>query len=592
MKSTIQTLWRARPRLVNNPVLSRELLVRLRMKSSFVYLAILLLVSFLFIVSWYPGFIEEYRTGTGWEDEIREWFMVLNLLQGLIVAGLVPLVSATIVNLEVERETWDLLISTPVSMASVVAGKFFSAVLYVWLMLTAMAPVYGIFFFIGAISVWEVLFIFALMTELVTIIGLMGILCSILCRRAAGAIGWTYALAALYVIGLPYLRLLAYALFGGPEVFGLEMLLSPMVAAVVFFINEPLPRGLETWADIHPVTAHFLMAGGLALLLAALCMAAMWVLYSGAGWTLSIFRREGGAGKTPGWIAGFRRAKALRFEDGQNPVRRRESHVVSMSRWHSLSNWMVTAFILFVIFTALQFGNPYDGSRILDIAKIGCFFALLLPVAAASFSANAIRGERDRSTMDLLLTTSLPPRTIVAGKAMAGVDSIRSQALCLFGPVFLFLCSFSLLIPDDAGAAWEVFLGSVCIGFVASYFFLHAGMLFSAWTGKTTAAYGLTFALGLFLYFGVILAVQIIGDLLDIPHPLRSVGLYPVMAVVSPFFLYIFHGFQVNAGPGETVAWEGAVWWTMICAQAAWMLTASAGLRWLTYKSLERDCNR
>jgi len=103
----LRLFWQARPSLVNNPVILRELIVRLRKGSSFYYLAIFLIVGFIASLSfWYQLTHNNYQ-GVNWNRQTRNMFLVLNMFQGLTVALLIPLISATIINIERERETWD-----------------------------------------------------------------------------------------------------------------------------------------------------------------------------------------------------------------------------------------------------------------------------------------------------------------------------------------------------------------------------------------------------------------------------------------------------------------------------------------------------
>ena len=62
------------------------------------------------------------------------------------------------------------------------------AVLFVWLMLFSLAPMYGIFFLTGGISASEILFVFAMITEVTVIIGLIGLFCSIQWKRTVTAV--------------------------------------------------------------------------------------------------------------------------------------------------------------------------------------------------------------------------------------------------------------------------------------------------------------------------------------------------------------------------------------------------------------------
>lgn len=131
---------------------------------------------------------------------------------------------------------------------------------------------------------------------------------------------------------------------------------------------------------------------------------------------------------------------------------------------------------------------------------------LLIAPLAPSFSANAIAGERERQTFDLVMTTPIRARDFVLGKLFSGLSYVLLLVFVAL-PVQVLALLFGGLI-----------LSEVLIGFwilvVAAVFYASASMFFSSAMKTTTTATifsYLTVALSLIGALFVFLILGVIG---------------------------------------------------------------------------------
>lgn len=82
----------------------------------------------------------------------RTLFIALLLLQTLIVLVLAPAATSGAISLEREKQTLDLLTTTPISSLAIVLGKLLSALTWVFLLLIASIPVTALVFTFGGVS--------------------------------------------------------------------------------------------------------------------------------------------------------------------------------------------------------------------------------------------------------------------------------------------------------------------------------------------------------------------------------------------------------------------------------------------------------
>jgi ABC-type transport system involved in multi-copper enzyme maturation permease subunit len=119
-------------------------------------------------------------------------FMALLMLETLLVIALAPAFTAGAISLEREKQTLDMLATTPVSSLSIVVGKLFSALTYLFILVFASIPLTAIVFVFGGVSPDDVVRGYAVLLS--TAVGLcsVGLFWSALMRRTQAATIATY----------------------------------------------------------------------------------------------------------------------------------------------------------------------------------------------------------------------------------------------------------------------------------------------------------------------------------------------------------------------------------------------------------------
>jgi ABC-2 type transport system permease protein len=119
-------------------------------------------------------------------------FFALLMLETLLVIALAPAFTAGTISLEREKQTLDMLATTPVSSLSIVVGKLFSALTYLFILIFASVPLTAIVFVFGGVSPDDVIHGYTIL--LATALGLcsVGLFWSSLMRRTQAATIATY----------------------------------------------------------------------------------------------------------------------------------------------------------------------------------------------------------------------------------------------------------------------------------------------------------------------------------------------------------------------------------------------------------------
>lgn len=159
-------------------------------------------------------------------------FPVLAITQVCIVALIVPILTASSISGERERQTFDIMLTTCMSPFSIVLGKLASAVLCILFFVAAGLPIMALSFVVGGLS-WSALFYFLLTILLLSVFsGSIGICCSAFCRRSISAVILSFVFYFVIVAG-SFLPLIPPA-FLGWDTMG-ESLLFLLFNPIVFF---------------------------------------------------------------------------------------------------------------------------------------------------------------------------------------------------------------------------------------------------------------------------------------------------------------------------------------------------------------------
>jgi ABC-type transport system involved in multi-copper enzyme maturation permease subunit len=127
-------------------------------------------------------------------------------------------------------------------------------------------------------------------------------------------------------------------------------------------------------------------------------------------------------------------------------------------------------------------------------ARLSIFQLLLIGVLAPAFTTGAISLEREKATLDLLITTPLRPGAIVVGKLLSALGFVVLMILAAI-PV-------SALVLMYGGASVDDILRQQVVLFVSAIGFGVIGLFFSALTKRTQTATVVTYSAILVLMVG------------------------------------------------------------------------------------------
>lgn len=225
-----------------NPIVKKDLQVTARsMRFSwgvFAYEAVLTMIFLLALSVIQQEHRSIYTTGNIYGYLIY-LFPVLSVAQVCIVALIVPVITASSISGEKERQTFDIMLTTCMSPFSIVLGKVASAVLRILFFVAAGMPIMALAFVAGGLS-WSYLFYFVLTIILLSLLsGSIGILCSALCRRSITAVVLSY-IFYFFIYILTFMPMILRFLLTDGEWAGesmLILLINPFVFFEEFFMQ-------------------------------------------------------------------------------------------------------------------------------------------------------------------------------------------------------------------------------------------------------------------------------------------------------------------------------------------------------------------
>jgi ABC-type transport system involved in multi-copper enzyme maturation permease subunit len=378
--------------LRNNPVLQRELLLNLRHPRSF--LLLLLFVStlgMLVVVAW-P---EARKIDMTNSNEGRTLVNLFFLGQYLIASLMAPSFAAGAIAGEKERQSYEMLLASPLKPWAIVIGKLFASLGHIALLIVASLPIVMLCLPLGGVSFYELLALYgALLCSLVTYTSISLACSSYFSRTSASLVVSYLVILPSAMIGL----LFWYGMEGG----GAELRLTVTVTVIPIItllisttmlaysarsLLKPIDVGSEG-KEVYDEATEQRQAVGL------------------------VIRRNEFPDKL---FAPPKRDDLL--PDGANAVFDKEMR----SELFSQGSLMLRIVIQVSMLVALPMMAVclYGWRQYLPayIAYIVLFNLLVGPV----FSAGSVTSERERETLDLLLVTTLSPWHIIWGKLLSGL---------------------------------------------------------------------------------------------------------------------------------------------------------------------------
>ncbi|MCR5251905.1 MAG: ABC transporter permease [Lachnospiraceae bacterium] len=223
-----------------NPIVKKDLKVLSRsMKIAWGVFAYEAVLSIIFFFATYMIF--DAFSSYGFTSDYQDFMALFPILAGVqfgIIALIMPIITASAVSGEKEKQTFDLLLTTVMTPKAIVRGKVTSAVIRMMVFIIGSVPLMAISFTIGGIS-WGCLFITMIAFMIFAILtGSIGIFASTLTKKSITAIILTYVF--YFVVGqasvVPALIMFLVNSNTGSSAISVLMIINPVAAILEMFL--------------------------------------------------------------------------------------------------------------------------------------------------------------------------------------------------------------------------------------------------------------------------------------------------------------------------------------------------------------------
>ncbi len=193
-------------RMLENPVILKELRGRMRGRRSFIALTLYLTLISLFIGSIY-ALLATQGGAASYDPSFRQnigkiIFSSVVLFEFLMISFIGPSLTAGAITSERERRTFDLLRTTLLSARALVFGKLGSACMYLLLLVFTAMPIEALAFLLGGVGVEEIVISSIMLVVNILFFCTLGLFCSSFTKRTLTANVTSYALILLSVLAL------------------------------------------------------------------------------------------------------------------------------------------------------------------------------------------------------------------------------------------------------------------------------------------------------------------------------------------------------------------------------------------------------
>lgn len=454
-------------RVLENPVLQRELLVNLRMARAFLLLLLFqLLLAAVVYLAWPQETVRIDLSSSRNSSQLIDLFF---LGQFILASLMTPSFAAGAVSGEKERKTFEMLLASPLHPKSIVGGKLVAALTHLAILIFSSLPIVMLCLPLGGVSIFEVLAAYFALIIVVITFGMISVACSSFFKRTSASLVVSYlvilplALACVVfwqsLSGMGRIRLeLTFTVLPGIAI----AICLPLYYIAASRLLYPPDMGSEG-KEVVDLETESEQAIGL------------------------VIQRD----QFPDRL--FAPPKRLTLmKDGTNPVYDKEmrSEIFGSGTLMlriAIQISMVLAIVLMAIFLyVFRFLAPWY------VVYIVVFNILVGPV----FSAGSVTSERERETLDLLLTTTITPWQILWGKLLSGLRVSLVLTAFLTFPLLLALVfvikEYYLSIPTFIG--YLIIVGLTCL--TTSTLALFCSCVFR----KTSISLLVTYSLILFLF--------------------------------------------------------------------------------------------
>jgi ABC-type transport system involved in multi-copper enzyme maturation permease subunit len=451
--------------VIDNPVLQRELISNLRAPRAFMLMLVYQIALAAVVLIAYPrdAKIDLSRESAS-AQRLVDFFFVG---QFAIASLMAPSFTASAITGEKERKTYEMLLASPLRPVTIVSGKLIAALAHLVVLVSGSLPIIMLCLPLGGVSIYELLAAYIGLLSAIFLFGSISMYCSSYFKRTSSS------LVVSYVLILPIL-----------------------IVGVVSWLSLAQQGDFRLFVTVTIVPAVCIVAG-----LLMLGVTARRLLYppdvgSQGSEVVDLDQEQREAvglviqrDQFPDNLFAPPRRKTL-MDDNANPVYDKEMHAELFSQGTLMLRLVIQLSMVLAIplMATLLFLFP-------DRASYYVGYVLVFNILAAPvFTAGSITSERERQTLDLLLTTTISSWQIMWGKLLAGYRVSFVLTGFLMFPLLL-----SFLNPE-LFRNWKAMLVFVAICIAASIFNAVLALFLSTLLRKTSTALMMSYVVLLILY--------------------------------------------------------------------------------------------
>lgn len=192
-----------------NPVMKKELMVNSRsIKMSFAIMGVNAFLTLIAILA---------MAAAGSSRSAYEYasltilFPVLGCMECGMISLIVTIITSGSISGEREKQTLDIMLTTPVSPFSIAVGKLGSAMMIVMMYMITSVPIMAIAFVLGGMSWWSLFGLFAMLLYVGIYVGSVGIFCSSVVKKSVSATVLTIVIGVAIMVVTSTVFSIAYS---------------------------------------------------------------------------------------------------------------------------------------------------------------------------------------------------------------------------------------------------------------------------------------------------------------------------------------------------------------------------------------------
>ena len=394
--------------LRENPVLQHELIANLRLGKSFLLLLVYVaLLGGVVYLAWPQDTMLDL---TGNPEASRRLVNMFFLGQFVLASMMTPSFAAAAITGEKERKSYEMLLASPLQPGAIVLGKLVASLTHIAILILCSLPIVMLCLPLGGVSPFEVLAAFIAMLSSVVLFGMISVACSSYFRRTSAS------LVVAYILILP-LVLFGALLWRGLEQYGdMRFWITVVGAPLISFLVSFLLWKKTSHRLLHP--ADLGSEGKEVVDLETEAQDAVGLYIKRDEFPDKLFAPP----KRNDFIA-----------DGTNPIYDKEMRSEIFSQG--------TLMLRLVIQVSMGLAIPVMAVCLFISPKLAPWYigyvVLFNVLVGPVFSAGSITNERERQTLDLLLTTLITPWQMLWGKLIAGLRVSTVLTSFLLWPLIL-----------------------------------------------------------------------------------------------------------------------------------------------------------